>query len=186
MKFTTRRLTVLALLCAISVALVYFIRFPFFPAASHLEYDPADIPILIGTFITGPVGGLLLTVAASAVQAMTVSAKAGWIGFCMHVFATGTYVIVAGNIYRKNKSKNGAVISVIFGTLAMTVVMIPLNLIFTPMYGVPIDIVKESIVPFIIPFNLLKASINGVITLLLYRVVEKAAFNEPAPPSVKG
>ncbi|MFQ9412551.1 MAG: hypothetical protein ACLR1T_18100 [Evtepia gabavorous] len=37
--------------------LVYVIHFPIFPAASFLEYDPADIPILIGTFAYGPLAG---------------------------------------------------------------------------------------------------------------------------------
>ena len=55
MKEKTRKLTVMAMLVAISVVLVYLIHFPIFPAAAFLEYDPADIPILIGAFAYGPV-----------------------------------------------------------------------------------------------------------------------------------
>lgn len=32
------------MLAALSIVLVYVIHFPIFPAASFLEYDPADIP----------------------------------------------------------------------------------------------------------------------------------------------
>lgn len=46
-KISTRQLVVMAMLTAISVVFVSLIHFPIFPAAAFLEYDPADIPILI-------------------------------------------------------------------------------------------------------------------------------------------
>ena len=46
----TVKVVKMGVMVAISVALVYLIHFPIFPAVSFLEYDPADIPILIGTF----------------------------------------------------------------------------------------------------------------------------------------
>lgn len=57
-----RKLAVMAMLVAVSVVLVYLVHFPIFPAAPFLEYDPADIPILIGAFAYGPLAGILLTV----------------------------------------------------------------------------------------------------------------------------
>ena len=50
MNEKVRKLVTMAMLAALSIVLVYVIHFPIFPAASFLEYDPADIPILIGTF----------------------------------------------------------------------------------------------------------------------------------------
>ena len=44
----------LGMLTALSVVLTWLIHFPIFPGAPFLEYDPADIPILIGTFTFGP------------------------------------------------------------------------------------------------------------------------------------
>ena len=61
-KITTVRLAKMAMLVAISIVLVALVHFPIFPAVAFLEYDPADIPILIGTFAFGPVAGILLTV----------------------------------------------------------------------------------------------------------------------------
>lgn len=49
-SYATMQLVKLAMLSAISVVLVYFIHFPIFPVVPFLEYDPADISILIGTF----------------------------------------------------------------------------------------------------------------------------------------
>lgn len=68
-KMTTRQMVGMAMLAAISIAFVSVIHFPLFPAAAFLEYDPADIPILIGTFAYGPIAGFLLTVVVSLIQA---------------------------------------------------------------------------------------------------------------------
>ena len=62
------RMVKLGLLTALSILLVYLIHFPIFPSASYLEYDMADVPILIGTFLFGPLWGLLLTFAVSLLQ----------------------------------------------------------------------------------------------------------------------
>ena len=65
----TRKLTTLAMLAALAIILVAFIHFPLIPAAPFLEYDPADIPILIGSFVYGPWVGLGLTAVVSILQA---------------------------------------------------------------------------------------------------------------------
>ena len=101
----TLKIVKMGVMVAISVALVYLIHFPIFPAVSFLEYDPADIPILIGTFACGPLAGLVLTVVTSVVQGLTVSAGSGLYGILMHVIATGVLVSVSGGIYHKNKTR---------------------------------------------------------------------------------
>ena len=99
----TLKLAKMGMLVAVSIVLVYFIHFPIFPAVAFLEYDPADIPILIGTFAFGPVAGVLLTVVTAVIQGLTVSAASGLYGILMHIIATSTMVLVAGIIYKKNK-----------------------------------------------------------------------------------
>lgn len=49
----TVRITFSAVLAAVSIVLVSFIHFPIFPAVPFLEYDPADISILMGSFLLG-------------------------------------------------------------------------------------------------------------------------------------
>ena len=108
-KQNVRKLTALGMLGAISLILVATVHFPIIPAAPFLEYDPADVPILIGTFAFGPVAGFLLTVVVSIIQGMTVSAASGGpIGIIMHILATGSCVLIAGNIYRRNKTRKTA------------------------------------------------------------------------------
>ena len=54
------KLVKLALLCAMSLVLMYVVRFPLIPTLPFLEYDMADVPILIGAFMFGPLEGLSL------------------------------------------------------------------------------------------------------------------------------
>ena len=175
-----RKITTMAMFAAASIVLVYLIRFPFFAAAPFLEYDPANIPILIATYLFGPSTGLMLTFVVSVIQGITVSAQSGIIGIAMHIFATGSFVLSAGMIYNRKRSFSGLVVSAICGTLAMTVAMILWNLIFTPLFmGTPIDTVAKMLVPIIIPFNLLKGSINAFIAVVMYKMLStKGVFKE--------
>lgn len=166
----TRKLTIMAMLVALSVILLYLVHFPIFPAAAFLEYDPADIPIFIGTFLFGPSAGLMITVAASVIQGFTVSASSGIIGIIMHILATGFFVIVAGNIYRRRHTFKGALLALFCGTLTMTAIMCAWNVIFTPIFmGAPRSVVVDMLIPVIMPFNLIKAGGNSLITVLVYK-----------------
>lgn len=85
---STLKLVKMGMLVAISIVLVYIIHVPIFPAVPFLEYDPADIPILIGTFAFGPVAGFILTFVTSVIQGLTVSSGSGIYGIIMHIIAT--------------------------------------------------------------------------------------------------
>ena len=168
----TVKLAKMAMLVAISLLLVN-IHFPIFPPIAFMEYDPADIPILIGTFAFGPLAGIFIAVVTAVLQGITVSAASGLYGVLMHVVATGTYVLVAGLVYKLHKEKKGAIFAIIFGTLAMAAIMVPANYIITPLFmGVPTSAIT-ALLPFIIAFNLIKAGVNGAITFLVYKRVSK-------------
>ena len=167
--FNLKAIAKLGILCAISIVLVYFIHFPIFPAVAFLEYDPADISILIGTFTFGPVAGILLTLVVSLIQGFTVSAASGVYGIIMHVIATGTLALVSGLIYNKKKTRARAIIALTAGTLSMVIVMFFANLIITPLFmGVSREIVL-NLMPFILGFNAIKAGINSILTFLMYK-----------------
>jgi len=182
LKTDVNRLSRLAMLSALSVMLMFLVRFPIIPAAPFLEYDPADIPALLGAFLFGPGAGLMITFVVSLIQAITVSSGSGWIGATMHLIATGTMVIVAGTIYKRIHTLKGGIISLILASVSMTLIMIPLNLYFTTKFlNVPYDVVKAMIIPVIIPFNLLKASINSILAFLVYKPVGRILRVELEP-----
>ena len=174
MNQNLRKLVIMAMLMAISIVLVYLIRIPLIPVVPFLEYDPADIPILIGTFAYGPLAGIGLTVVTSVVQGLTVSASSGAYGIIMHIIATSTLVIVAGNIYKIKHTRTGAIIALVCGTLAMGIVMMPANHFITPIFmGVPTEVLDALLLPGILPFNLIKAGINSIVTFLVYKTVSR-------------
>ena len=169
----TIKLAKMGMLVAISVILVYLVHFPIFPAPPFLEYDPADIPIFIGTFAFGPLAGFTLTVVTSVVQGLTVSAAGGWFGILMHILATGSFVLVAGLIYKRSKTRKGAVIALTAGTVTMTAMMAVANIILDPIfYGMPVEAVYQ-LLPFIIGFNFIKAGANSIVTFLLYKRISR-------------
>lgn len=173
-KTNTRKLTSMAVMIALSVVLVAIIHIPMPAPITFLEYDPADVPILIVGFAFGPVAGILVTIIASLIQGLTVSAGSGIYGIIMHILATGVYVLTASLIYKHKKTKSGAILAIACGTIAMTAVMFGANLVVTPYFmmgavnkgtvGAVLDLM-----PFILLFNLGKAAVNGILTFFLYK-----------------
>ncbi len=174
LRMQTKKITGMAMLSALGVILAGLIHFSIIPAAPFLEYDPAGVPILIGAFLYGPWSGLLITFIVAVLQGTTVSAGSGIIGIVMHVLAMGSYVLVTGLIYKRNKTRKQAAVAIALGAITMTVVMVGCNLILTPLFlGQPIESVITLLLPAIIPFNLIKAGINGAITFVLYKPLSK-------------
>ena len=170
----TKKITTLSVMSALSIVLMILIRIPF-PPAPFLEYDPADIPILISTFLFGPRWGLIMTTAVSVIQGITVSSSSGIIGIIMHFAATGGFVIVAGLIYTRGKNIKRAIIALVAGTLVQTALMVLMNLIFTPIFmSTPVETVIGMLIPVIIPFNLIKAGINAILTFVVYKFVSRS------------
>lgn len=168
------RTAVMAMLTALSIVLVATIRLPLIPSAPFLEYDAADIPVLIGAMMLGPVSGLIILLAVCIIQALTVSASSGIIGFFMHFIASSVLVLVASLIYSRKKTVASLIIGLVAGSLAMTAVMIPLNIVFTGIFlGAGTQTVIGMLIPAIIPFNLLKAGINSVITFAVFTPIRE-------------
>ena len=163
------RLTQMALLAAISIVMVLLIRIIFFPAADYLVYDMADVSIMLGVFLLGPAAGMEILFVVCAIQAAFLGGN-GIYGFIMHFATSGTLILVAIYVYKLLKSNTrGMIIGLLVGTIAMTAIAIPLNLIITPLYGPPVEFVKGIIVPFLIPFNLIKAGLNSLIFFFVYK-----------------
>ena len=171
--YYTQRLTMIGLFSAVAVILVYLFHIPIFPAVSFLEYDMADVPIILITFLYGPSAGLLATVAVSVIQGVTVSASSGWIGILMHIFATGCYVLVVGNIYKHRKTLGGELVSLAAGVATWIGTMFLWNLFLTPIYmGVPrAEVLK--LMPFIILFNVIKSVVNSLIAYFVFKVLQQ-------------
>ncbi|PKM39364.1 MAG: ECF transporter S component [Firmicutes bacterium HGW-Firmicutes-9] len=178
------RMVKLGMLTALSIILVYLIHFPIIPSLNFLLYDMADVPILIGTFLYGPWWGLGLTAVVSVLQWILVSPEGQWVGAVMHFFATGSFVLAAGLIYQHNKSRTAILFGLALGSILQTLMMIPMNLIFTVnFYGYPKDAVVAAL-PLISLFNIIKTVANSILTFLLYKRVAKLFERDLVKPKI--
>lgn len=159
-----------AMLVAISIVSLYVIPlWSIFPSSPFLQYDMADVPVLIGTLLFGPGTGLLILGLVSVIQGLTISAASGWVGIVMHFCASGALVLVVGIFYKKKKTFFSLIAGLVLGSLSMAALMVPLNLFFTVrFFGVPYEAVKDMLIPVIIPFNLIKAGLNSTIVAAVF------------------
>ncbi|MDR0853116.1 MAG: ECF transporter S component [Clostridiales Family XIII bacterium] len=165
----TVKLSKMGLLIAVSVILS-FIHFPILPSAPFLELEISDVPILISGFAFGPISGLVVGAISIFLHDIMVGPASGLYGSIMHVIAAFVFVLVSGLIYKHKKSRKSALIGLIAGGLSMTLVMIPANLIVTPLFlGAPRAAVQAMILPAILPFNLIKAVVDAVIVFVIYK-----------------
>ena len=167
-SMSTAKLTKLAMMTAVSLVLLFLVRIPW-PPAPFLVYDPADVPIYITAFAFGPAEGLIVTLVVCLLQAFGLGGD-GFYGFIMHFVATGIVAVVIGMMYRKQKTKKTAVKALVVGVILTVIVMCCMNLIVTPVYmGAPRSAVVAMLPTVIIPFNLVKAGVNSLLTFLLYK-----------------
>lgn len=166
---TIIKLILTALFTALSVVSILLFRVPLIPAAPFLEYDMADVVVLLCTMLLGASAGSLSLFIVCIIQAFLLGGN-GIIGFFMHFVSSEAMVILIGLICRKNKGWGRLLLGAVSATVAMTLLMIPLNLVFTGVFmGTPMNVVAGMLVPAIIPFNLLKGVINCTAGILLYK-----------------
>ena len=171
MNSRTKKLTMVAMVCAIAYAVMFVVRIKMF---GFLTYDPKDVVITIAGFILGPFSAFVSSVIVGTIEMFTVS-DTGVIGLIINILSTASFACIASYIYKKKHTIVGAVIGLLVGSLVMTAVMILWNYLLTPIYmGMPRQAVVDMILPILLPFNLLKCGINSAITMLIYKPIVKA------------
>lgn len=171
MNSKTKKMATIAMLSAISFLLVFLVRIPI---VLFLHYEPKDVIIVLGGFIWGPLTALLVSVICAFIEMITISAD-GILGFIMNVLASSVFACTAALVYKKNHSVKNAVIGLIAGSALMIGIMMLWNYIITPIYlNIPREQVIPFLVPAILPFNFIKASLNAGLALLLYKPLVNA------------
>lgn len=171
----TKKMTTVALLCALAYIAMFISRFlpPLFVAFPFLKYDPKDVIVVIGGFLYGPVSALAISVIVSLIEMVTVSGT-HIIGCFMNIASTCAFACTASVIYKKYHSLKGGCAGLLMGTIATTATMLVLNYLLTPIYtGMPRGAVLKLLVPAILPFNLIKCILNSALVLLIYKPIIK-------------
>ena len=166
-----KNIVLVAVMCALAIVFSITVRIPAF---GFLTYDPKDVVLVIVGFMLGPLWAL----AAAFITALTelcLIGDTGIIGFFMNFIAAAAYSFTAGMVYKKIHTRKGAVLSLVLGTISMTVFMLLWNYIVTPFYmGMPRGEVAKLLIPVFLPFNMVKGALNSLVTMLLYKPLVKA------------
>lgn len=177
-QWETRQMVTMAILVALGT-LISFIDIPIIPGVDWLKYDPSSVAMLVGTFVYGPLAGAVI----GALIALIHWSSAGVWGVVMNIVAMLAMGIPAGLIYRRRKTRGNAVLALAVASVVMVVVNLLANLVVTPIYtGMPVAAVAGLILPVLLPFNVIKAVLNSVITLLVYKSVSRMVKPERKAP----
>ena len=179
---TTRELSTIAILAAIA-AVLFMIEIP---VVLFYKLDLSSLPVLLGTFAMGPLPGTLVLL-VKALLGLLHSTSQG-VGELADFIMGFAMLLPAGLIYKRMKSRKGAIVGMAVATVVATVVAILTNLfIMSPFYsvayGMPVQAIVDmgkAIVPavdselkFVLlitgPFNILKWVVISVVTALIYK-----------------
>ena len=180
---SVRTISMTAMLSAVAYLLA-FVEFPVPLSPSFARMDLSDLPALIGAFAFGPLSGLLIELVKNALQLLTTST--GGIGEIANFLMGASYVVAAGVIYKRRKTKKTALLACVAASFVMGIaaalanyfILLPLFETFMPLdqliasFGafLPFIHTKLDIVLFnALPFNILKGLVIGGLTMLTYK-----------------
>ena len=182
-RINVRTMAIVAILSAIAYVLMFMeFSVPLMPG--FIKMDLSDLPALIGTFATGPVGGILIALIKNILH-LTVTSTAG-VGELSNFILNAVFVLPAGLLYKYKRTKASACGGAVLGAVLMAAVSIVSNyFIVYPVYYnfMPkdtilaayqaifpgVDSILQSLILFNMPFTFIKAMISVVITFLIYK-----------------
>ena len=189
-----RYISFVAMFSAFGGALM-LLEIPLFFAPSFYKMDLSELPVLMCSFYLGPVAGVTAEFLKVFIKLLLKGTSTAFVGDYANFVVGCCYILPASAIYHARKTKRNAVIGMVAGTLVMAVfgsVFNALYLIpkFAELFGMPIDVIVKmgtAVNPRIVsvptlalyavvPFNLLKGAVDGVLTFLLYKRLEKLFF----------
>lgn len=187
--FTLKTIAGIAIFTALAAILYCVPGFQFHPGFTppfmKLHFD--EIPVLISSFAYGPVAGVLVLFLKSLIKLPSDISSTYGIGVLADFLYSLFLILPASIIYKKNRTFKGAIVGIAIGFLANIFVssVVGLYVIF-PLYdavlgGVVVGLfhdIDNTITSlysfkisyeFLLPFNLIRASIVCAVTLLTYK-----------------
>ena len=171
----TRRLTLIAMLSAISFVLSYpMFQFPLVPSASFLKIDFTILPILIGLFMLGLSSAFAILIIRSLLWLLLNSDGVNtYIGLPMNILTVTVFVLVLWFFLRHRFSLRNYIMAAILGTLALTVLQVVLNYVYAiPLYAMFANFDIATMFPMVV-FQL-------ILVLLLSLIFYKVSFLQEA------
>ena len=187
--FTTKNLALMAIFAAIAAILMVLIEIPVvFIAPSFYKLDFSEIPVLIGSFMLGPCAGVIIEAVKVILHFCMKGTTTAFVGDFANFILGCMYVVPASIIYHTKKTRKMAIISLVAGGAILVVAGMLLNAWYllpkySELYGMPMDVliamgtkvnasikdVFSFVALAVAPFNIIKALIDGTLTVILYK-----------------
>ena len=138
-----------------------------------LTFDIKDAVITVAAMQFGPLSGIVISLLVSFIEMVTISGTGPW-GFLMNFIGSAAFAAIASAIYlympHVKKTLTGAVVGLVMAVVAMTGLMLVMNVFITPIYThAPLEAIYDMMLPLLLPFNLIKAVANAAIVFVLYK-----------------
>jgi riboflavin transporter FmnP len=185
----TRYLVRVGVLGALGFALMFLDMPLAFIAPPFMKLDLSDVPGLISGFAMGPIYGVLVQLIKNILNLSKTST--GGVGELSNFIVGSSFVLVSSLVYKRDKSMKSALIGVILGVMTMAVLAMASNyFVVFPLYAklmIPmetiinmgkavnpnIDSLGKMMLLSVLPFNLIKGAVNGLVTFMVYKKVRK-------------
>ena len=182
-KFNVRVITMTGVFGALSAVLMMFsFNVPLMPG--FIKMDFSELPALIAAFSMGPLSGAMVCLVKNLINLMF--STTGGVGELSNFILGCAFVIPAGIIYKKSKSKKTAFIGAVVGAVIMAAISVPSNYfvvypvytMFLPMEAIigmyqainpNVDGLLEALIKFNMPFTFLKGMCSVLITFIIYK-----------------
>lgn len=174
-KITHKKILILAqnvIFIVLSVLIAFFIRIPLIPAMPFLTLEFSDVPVLISSILYGYSSGICVLFLSLLLRLMLFSST-GFIGLTIRL--TSIFLVFAVYFFKKNTLNfvSRILLFILFLVLCV-LIKIPLNyLSWLYLFKIPKDLILPLMFSYVIPFNILKISINCVFALALAKPCEK-------------
>lgn len=186
-----RRMVAAALFGAMAFVLMLF-SFGIPVLSPFAEFDFSALPELIGGFILGPIGAVEIITVKLLLKLLFQGSTSMLTGELQNFILSVSYVIPAVLYYRSHKTKKGAVIGLVLGSLlsVLLAVVTSLYLIF-PAYIMLYGMSWEGIIEIcqaanpwikdiptfaafsVVPFNVISRAATSGITILVYKRISR-------------
>lgn len=152
--------------------------------------DVSEIFVLMGGFSLGPVAAVFIELIKNLINLMLNGTVTAGVGELANFLLGCAFTVPAALIYRRSKTKKHAILGCIVGGVCLVAAAIPMNVyVLIPAYAaafgsttadivamgtklIPaIDSLPKLMIMLTAPFNIAKALLSSLITMLLYKKV---------------
>lgn len=190
-----RRISIVAMCGAVATVLHIF-DFPLpFLAPGFYKLDFSELPVLLCSFYLGPSAGVACEAVKILLKLLIKGTSTAFVGDFANFVVGCSLVLPASVFYHIRKTRKTAIVGLVMGSAVMTVFGSLFNAVyllprFAELYGLPLETIVamgtdinghitsvSTLVLFAVaPLNLIKCALVSLLTMLLYKRVEKPIF----------